>query len=460
VDQAGVSLAGLRTILQADETLWDLLNTPLMLSIAALAYKDRSAAEIDSFSTVEEHRAQLFAAYTDAMFHRRAKTASYSREQMERWLAWLARAMKAHDQSVLYLEGMQPDWLPEQKQQRLVTLIMSVISGLMFGLIYGLIVGLGVGLSDGLGVGLSDGLGVGLIYGLIGGLSVGIRSAVVAGLIGGLIGGLVDGLIYGLIGGLSVGIRSTVVVGLTFGLIGGLSVILVGYVKEIKPIEKVRWSLSTARYKWVTKLFKRISYGLIFGLSVGLIFGLIFGPIGRLIFGGSDRPFFKLSGGLIFGLIEGLIDGLIFGLIFGLIGGLSFGLFFGLIGGLSDGFTIGEIGAQSFPNEGIRRSARNALITGLIFGLIGGLIGGLPFGLFFILCFGLRFGGRACLHHLALRLLLWHHNYAPFNYVRFLDYATARIFLRKVGGGYIFVHRMLLDYFAAKPQDRAIASES
>ena len=51
------------------------------------------------------------------------------------------------------------------------------------------------------------------------------------------------------------------------------------------------------------------------------------------------------------------------------------------------------------------------------------------------LCFGLRFGGRACLHHLALRLVLWHYNYAPFNYVRFLDYATARIFLRKVGGG-------------------------
>jgi hypothetical protein len=32
--------------------------------------------------------------------------------------------------------------------------------------------------------------------------------------------------------------------------------------------------------------------------------------------------------------------------------------------------------------------------------------------------------------------------------VRFLDHAAERILLRKVGGGYIFVHRMLLEYFA------------
>jgi hypothetical protein len=30
-----------------------------------------------------------------------------------------------------------------------------------------------------------------------------------------------------------------------------------------------------------------------------------------------------------------------------------------------------------------------------------------------------------------------------------LDYAVERIFMRKVGGGYIFVDRMLLEYFAA-----------
>ena len=31
----------------------------------------------------------------------------------------------------------------------------------------------------------------------------------------------------------------------------------------------------------------------------------------------------------------------------------------------------------------------------------------------------------------------------------FFDRAADRIYLRKVGGGYIFIHRMLMRYFAA-----------
>ncbi len=37
----------------------------------------------------------------------------------------------------------------------------------------------------------------------------------------------------------------------------------------------------------------------------------------------------------------------------------------------------------------------------------------------------------------------------PWNYTRFLDDTARRILLRKVGGGYIFVHRLLLEYFAS-----------
>ena len=61
---------------------------------------------------------------------------------------------------------------------------------------------------------------------------------------------------------------------------------------------------------------------------------------------------------------------------------------------------------------------------------------------------GLAKGGLACLRHLVLRRLLKRNDLAPWKYVEFLDYATERIFLRKVGGGYIFVHRLLQDYFA------------
>jgi hypothetical protein len=40
------------------------------------------------------------------------------------------------------------------------------------------------------------------------------------------------------------------------------------------------------------------------------------------------------------------------------------------------------------------------------------------------------------------------YDFAPWKYVAFLDYATERIFLRKVGGGYIYIHRLLQDCFA------------
>jgi hypothetical protein len=60
----------------------------------------------------------------------------------------------------------------------------------------------------------------------------------------------------------------------------------------------------------------------------------------------------------------------------------------------------------------------------------------------------LRNGGLACLQHVLVRFLLWRACSIPWNYHRFLDYAAERILLRKVGGGYIFIHRLLLDHFA------------
>jgi hypothetical protein len=369
VDQAGMSLAGLHTILQDDETLWELLNTPLMLSVAAIAYKGRLADEIHSFSTVEEHRTQLFAAYTDEMFKRRAKAAPYSREQTERWLAWLARTMKAQNQSNFYLEWMQLDWLPEQRQQRLVTFITSIISGLSCGLL--------------------SGLGLGLLSELTPSRGPGF---------GGLIGGTLTGMV----------------------VLGA-----VRYSQEIKPVEKLRWS-------WPKRSFAQSKT--LLGVLVPTLLG-----------------FYLLPGEWFQRLL----------------GGLGGGLFFWLTPVLLEGFTVAEIGTQSLPNEGIKRSIRNALIGALGYGLFTGpsallaelsqagnnaLDLGLSMGLLFGLIGGLHFGGRTCLYHFALRLVLWHKNFAPLNYIRFLDYATARIFLRKVGGGYIFVHRMLLEYFAVKPQ--------
>ena len=80
--------------------------------------------------------------------------------------------------------------------------------------------------------------------------------------------------------------------------------------------------------------------------------------------------------------------------------------------------------------------------------LLGFLVNGLIGMLFYGLGGGLSNGGHAYLKHYVLRFLLWHNDYAPWNYIRFLDYAAERVLLRKVGGGYIFTHRLLMEYFA------------
>ena len=61
---------------------------------------------------------------------------------------------------------------------------------------------------------------------------------------------------------------------------------------------------------------------------------------------------------------------------------------------------------------------------------------------------GLFYGGSNVIKHGLIRLMLWADGTIPWNYAQFLDYAAERILLRKVGGGYIFIHRLLQAYFA------------
>lgn len=92
------------------------------------------------------------------------------------------------------------------------------------------------------------------------------------------------------------------------------------------------------------------------------------------------------------------------------------------------------------------------LFSGLLLGMRAGLSDGLSEGLFFWLVFGLLgalwYGGLDIIQHYTLRLILIFQGHTPRNYARFLDYAVDRIFLQKVGGGYRFIHRLLLEHFA------------
>jgi transcriptional regulator with XRE-family HTH domain/DNA polymerase III delta prime subunit len=119
------------------------------------------------------------------------------------------------------------------------------------------------------------------------------------------------------------------------------------------------------------------------------------------------------------------------------------------------------------PNEGIHRSMRNGVIIGLPVGMTlfcftlglilwldpthisDGLLWSFPLSLIVTSILVLLNGGYACLQHAVLRCVLRLQGDIPWNYSRFLDEAAAQMLLRKVGGGYIFIHRLLLEYFAS-----------
>jgi hypothetical protein len=479
LERADPSLAAVRTALQHDTELQALAQSPLILSIMALAYQNVTLAELSLNDATPTRRPHLLNAYIQRMFERRELAPIYSSGQTLRWLQWLATRLLQQGQTIFLIERMQPSWLqatgPKPSRMSLLMLLVGpiygLIGGLMGGLIVGLFYGLRLGLNGGLRVGLRDGLLFGLRNGLSFGLIVGLSVVLIDGLSGRfrkinpiahssvlrrkltsslyatLFWGLFVGLSVGLLVGLSGGLRIGLSVGLSGGLLYGLSGGLIGGFREIELVRQPGWS------------WPRIKSNLYFGLSVGLSGGLILG--------------------LILGLSGELLVGLFYGLSVGLLGGLSGGLLGALIFQPSTGTDIPLPVETQTPNQGIRSSARYSLITSLIFGLSvglivglsvgllvglsGGLIYGLSGGLSVGLLFGLIGGGDVVMKHYILRLVLWWHGYLPWSYARFLDYTAELIFLRKVGGGYIFVHRLVLEHFAAldeKEIERITASSN
>lgn len=141
--QVGPPLAAVREALRDDTTLWELVDTPLMLTIVTLAYAGQPVQTLRTQGTLEERRQRLFAAYADHMFRRRSASTSYTRQQTR------------HSQTVLSLERLQPAWLAPRQHwvpTHGARLVVGLIGGMGFGLGGGLLTGLIVELRDGLGL--------------------------------------------------------------------------------------------------------------------------------------------------------------------------------------------------------------------------------------------------------------------------------------------------------------------
>jgi len=262
---------------------------------------------------------------------------------------------------------------------------------------------------------------------------------------------------------------SYVAYGLVFGLLHGLTLGLI-----------VR--LMTGRYSLALDIRVGVLIGLSFSLIFGTIFGLIFEFIGVVQLVETVRLRFdrrKLFRGLIRGLVGAVIFGLISGLFFGLVrikngqiidwmwAGFILGLVVGLLVGLMYGFLVGLIEMRSHPepskpNQGVRTSMKTSLVGGMILAL---LIAGAaevtvkspnffaPIGFY---VGSLLFGGSAVIRHYSIRLTLAWEGMLRFplndpRLVAFLDAMCDRILLTRIGGGWMFIHPLLLEFLAGEP---------
>jgi hypothetical protein len=333
--------------------------------------------------------------YVERMHKRRTAASRYTRQQTDRWLAWLAGRLRTQDQGEFLLERMGPGWAPTTGHQRALKGAISAAYGVGAALIAAMVLGRDFGEEP---------------------------------------------------------VNTLLMVGVLSLFVGGY-----GGLREHRLSETLRWAWPSAR--------GGLGCGLRAGLAVGavVLLGLVAAVVGAAL--GLSQPIFDrgLGGGLLLALAVAA-------------GAAAFGAFsFGALLFFWQGLQPGALARRTAPGDGLRRSARNALAVALASGATSGLplwlvsrssanagpLYGPLIGLGIGLLFGLQMGGAAVLQHLLLRLVLWRKDLAPWRYVSFLDYAAERIFLRKVGGGYIFAHRMLLEWFADRwPDDPTGSAEA
>lgn len=335
---------------------------------------------------------------------------------------------------------------------------------------------------------LFGGLTLGLIFGLIEGFSgrfkkinpierIGmLRKRLESSLYTALFWGVTSGLSLGLILGLSstqykkwiIGLAFGLLDTLAFGVIGGLS----GIFREIELIKHINWS-------W-RQIKSNLYFGLTFAITFGLLSALLRVPVMWLLVG----LFFLISprwSSLVFMMVFARLN--IIPQKYDIISVIAGGILSGIIFQPSTGTNLLLQAEPREPNHSINLSLKYSLIVGLTFLIVPSLTFGLMIvrliyaypvlrtdpgfnpvlitGLFFGLMFGLIIapigsllgGGDVVIKHYLLRLILRREGHVPWNYVRFLDYTTSLIFLRKVGGGYIFVHRLIMDHFASLDEE-------
>jgi len=428
----GADVAIVRDLITHDEQLRELAHTPLMLSIMVLAYRGISHDTIPNFDTLEAQRQHLFSAYVERMFNRRAIEALYTQPKTLKYLSWLAQKMQERATSVFNIEELQPIVIPAKNRQEFyrrvqafhigTTIFTFIIASIFISIAFNFPLWLFL-----IGLGLITGFITGWSYSnnqwkrqyphILTALSQGITLFLALAMSNPIDQSLLTSLIA------IVSVWGYTKIYSQYYLSGG------GDKDNIPLLEKIqfRWENIKPVY-WVYIPLSSLS-------PIPLV---ILIPVLQFNIHNPYIPFFAITVFI----------------------SMAFTLF--ILGGI--GFN--DVPMRSAPNQGVRSTLRTAskltfIVTVLAFfgTLSASILVGTPLisTIFLSLALSLGifaystwtvFGGIGVASHWILRRTLTYNDYLPANLAQFLDYTASLILMRKVGGGYIFIHRYLLEYFA------------
>ncbi|MGH7957900.1 MAG: NACHT domain-containing protein, partial [Opitutaceae bacterium] len=477
LERGGTQLAAVREAVKTDGLLQELARSPLLLNIISLAYGGAAIETIagSGGGTVERRRRHLFDHYVQRMFLRVPNApAAYPEPATRTWLNWLAARMREHSLTLFSLDQLQPGWLPSSRERWRYAFASRIASAMVWAFCvwaFSLLL-------------VAEWRAIwfrGTVF------------VMLAGIVAGGIAGAVDGRrltrlarvrgkwperfrVAGLVA------LHTVALGAVFAAVSVL------FTTPIDPLLLQQFGVPQHLIGWRADAINGLRSGLLFGLMFGLR-GIRTSPTTdirlvealRLSWASARRGARRaaIAGGILGLALASLIVGsrweqhrndpaLVVVVSVLVVAGIV-SLYFAIIGATFGMFSPGDLPRKVRPGHWLQRSVQNAVLAGIAIATVAAIIfvpwaflphGPWAVGPTLLNCCALGiaaafwYGGIDAIQHLVLRRMLRRSGWIPKAFVAFLDHAARLIFLQKVGSGYLFVHRQLLEYFAEQREKR------
>jgi len=474
LDNVGGNLRGLRALMEEDTVLQELAQSPLMLNIMTLAYQGVAVEDLPKTEMAEERRKQLFDDYIEKMFYRPNRSKGeqrYSKFQTKHWLSWLAQRMLQESQTVFFIEGMQPRYLKNKFRQWQYWVLLFIMNLVTAGTIATIVI-LQWFLPEHSISSISNRI---LLFGSWFGFILSTESKADASLL----------IMYPIVQVFCCLFRKKlprefqdnipILHDIDLSSRFRLKAPSLRDLKDKVLLHSLGHALLIS--KWTCKIFL-----LPIIIPIHILFGELAYAIGMQRLGSNSKKYFKFlikrsiavsnevnesidsnqnsNYIILFAILDqygdmikikgGLLINLYLKILTFIPGLMSF--IFHVFISLFNVLTTEKIEDSLAPNYRVKEASKTAFLSSILFCLSSIIAFQSPATYYRVISCILGF--LACLSylpllkHLSLRLVLWHSGAIPWNYAHFLDYAAERIFLQKVGGGYIFIHRMLMEHFA------------